>query len=184
LFEHLAVPFTGCSSEAIYVTSNKLLSKKVMNLAGIPTPAFSVNPVELKSGFKKKLFLLKSLWEHASFGMDEHDPVFIGSAELIAERIVDKNKQYKSFFAEEYIEGREFNVSVIAGEQEPMILPVAEIKFINYPEAKPKIVGYRAKWDESSFEFKNTVRHFVDETMNPVLCERIRQIMHAMLEGV
>jgi D-alanine-D-alanine ligase len=176
LFEHLAIDFTGCPSEAIYVTSNKLLSKKIMQLAGIKTPAFSINPDELNSTFRGRQFLLKSLWEHASFGMDEHDPVFIGNAELIAERLVERNRSQQSFFAEEYIEGREFNVSVIADEYKPLVLPIAEIKFINYPDAKPKIVGYHAKWDESSFEFKNTVRHFVDETNEPGLCERIRQI--------
>jgi len=176
LFEHLAIPFTGCPSEAIYVTSNKVLSKKIMQLAGIQTPAFSINPDELKSTFRGRQFLLKSLWEHASFGMDEHDPVFIGNAELIAERLVKRNRSQQSFFTEEYIEGREFNVSVIADEYEPLVLPIAEIKFINYPDAKPKIIGYRAKWDESSFEFKNTVRHFVDETNEPGLSERIRQI--------
>lgn len=176
LFEHLDVPFTGCPSEAIYVTSNKILSKKIMQLAGIPTPYFSTDSKELKNGFEGKQFLLKSLWEHASFGMDEHDPVFIGNAELIAERLIEKSRSRQSFFAEEYIEGREFNVSIIAGEKEPLVLPIAEIKFINYPDSKPKIVGYRAKWDEASFEFKNTVRHFVNEHDEPGLSERIRQI--------
>jgi D-alanine-D-alanine ligase len=176
LFEHLNVPFTGCPSEAIYVTSNKILSKKIMQLAGIHTPSFSTDSEELKTSFKGKQFLLKSLWEHASFGMDEHDPVFIDSAETIAERLKEKNVKQQFFFAEEYIEGREFNVSVIAGENEPLVLPVAEIKFMNYPDAKPKIVGYRAKWDEISFEFKNTVRHFVDAPNEPGLRERIRQI--------
>jgi D-alanine-D-alanine ligase len=176
LFEHLSVPFTGCPSEAIYVTSNKLLSKKIMQLTGISTPAFSIEAEELKTRFAGKQFLLKSLWEHASFGMDEHNPVFIGSAKVISEQLAEKNKPGLLFFAEEYIEGREFNVSVIAGEDAPLVLPVAEIKFLNYPGEKPKIVGYRAKWDESSFEYKNTVRHFVNEHEEPVLCERIRQI--------
>jgi len=176
LFEHLSVPFTGCPSEAIYVTSNKLLSKKIMQLAGISTPAFSIEAEELKTRFAGKQFLLKSLWEHASFGMDEHNPVFIGSAKVISERLAEKNKPGLLFFAEEYIEGREFNVSVIAGETAPLVLPVAEIKFLNYPGEKPKIVGYRAKWDETSFEYKNTVRHFVNENEEPELCERIRQI--------
>lgn len=176
MFEHHSVPFTGCPSEAIYVTSNKLLSKKIMRLTRIPTPDFVIDPKELAARQTKSHFLLKSIWEHASFGMDEHDPVFIGDVKAIAERLGSKNKNGRLFFAEEYIEGREFNVSVIAGEKEPLVLPVAEIKFINYPEAKPKIVGYRAKWDETSFEFKNTVRHFVNEQDEPELCERIRQI--------
>ncbi len=174
--EHLNVRFTGCPSETIYVTSNKLLSKKIMQLNGIQTPAFSSDPVKLKTDFTGKQFILKSVWEHASFGMDEHDPVFIGTNEIIAGRLAAKNAHDQLFFAEEYIEGREFNVSIIAGRKEPIVLPVAEIKFNNYPDAKPKIVGYRAKWDETSFEFKNTNRQFVDEVKEKDLCRRIGQI--------
>ncbi len=174
--EHLNVRFTGCPSEAIYVTSNKLLSKKIMQLHGIQTPAFSSDASKLKTDFTGRQFILKSVWEHASFGMDEHDPVFIGSNEVIAGRLAAKNAHDQLFFAEEYIEGREFNVSMIACESEPIVLPVAEIKFNNYPDAKPKIVGYRAKWDETSFEFKNTNRQFVDEVKEKDLCRRIGQI--------
>lgn len=176
LFEHLQIPFTGCPSEAIYVTSNKLLSKKIMQLAGIRTPAFSMEGEDLKARFAGKQFLLKSIWEHASFGMDEHNPDFIDKAETIAHRLPEKNARQQLFFAEQYIEGREFNVSVIAGDKNPVVLPIAEIRFINFPDAKPKIVGYRAKWDEDSFEYKNTVRHFVSEFEEPDLCERIRKI--------
>lgn len=174
--EHLNLRFTGCSSEAIYVTSNKLLSKKIMQLNGIQTPVFSSDVDKLKTDFNGRQFILKSVWEHASFGMDEHDPVFIGSSEVIARRLAAKNARDQLFFAEEYIEGREFNVSMIASGNEPIVLPVAEIKFNNYPDAKPKIVGYRAKWDETSFEFKNTNRQFVDEVKEKDLCRRIRQI--------
>lgn len=174
--EHLNVRFTGCPSEAIYVTSNKLLSKKIMQLHGIQTPSFSSDASKLKTDFTGMQFILKSVWEHASFGMDEHDPVFIGTNEVIAGQLAAKNAHDQLFFAEEYIEGREFNVSVIAGGNEPIILPVAEIKFNNYPDAKPKIVGYRAKWDETSFEFKNTNRQFVDEYKEKDLCSRIGQV--------
>jgi D-alanine-D-alanine ligase len=174
--EHLNVRFTGCTSEAIYVTSNKLLSKKIMQLYGIQTPAFSSDAGKLKTDFTGSQFILKSIWEHASFGMDEHDPVFIGKNEIIAGRLAAKNAHDQLFFAEEYIEGREFNVSIIAGQNRPIVLPVAEIKFNNYPDAKPKIVGYRAKWDETSFEYKNTNRQFVDEGIEKELYGRIHDI--------
>ncbi len=175
LFEHLSVPFTGCSSEAIYLSSNKLLSKKIMHISGIATPAISTDPRELISEYRGKLFLIKSLWEHASFGMDEQDPVFIDKAEVIAERLQRKNNKQLSYFAEEYIEGREFNVSVIAHGSHPLVLPIPEIRFVDYPEGKPRIVGYRAKWDEQSFEYTHTVRRFVDETAEQVICQTIRE---------
>lgn len=176
LFEHLSVPFTGCSSEAIYITSNKLLSKELMNLAGILTPAFFDGTLEFNTDFSGKKFLVKSLWEHASFGMDEHNPVFIDEASVIFDRLKNKNCRHKSFFAEEYIDGREFNVSVIGNAQSPAVLPIAEIRFVGFPKEKPKIVGYRAKWDEDSFEFKNTVRNFMDEIAEKDLAEKIKKI--------
>jgi D-alanine-D-alanine ligase len=63
-------------------------------------------------------------------------------------------------FAEAYIDGREFNLTLLAGPNGPLVLPPAEIDFAAYPTGKPKIVGYRAKWDEDSFEYGNTPRRF------------------------
>jgi len=38
LLEHLKIPFTGCGSEAMYITSNKILAKTLMQHKGVPTP--------------------------------------------------------------------------------------------------------------------------------------------------
>jgi len=40
------------------------------------------------------------------------------------------------------------------------VLPHAEIRFIDYPSGKRKIVDFRAKWDEASFEYHHTIRCF------------------------
>jgi D-alanine-D-alanine ligase len=32
--------------------------------------------------------------------------------------------------------------------------------FLKYPEGKPKIMGYTAKWKEDSFEYSHTKRTF------------------------
>jgi ribosomal protein S18 acetylase RimI-like enzyme len=64
-------------------------------------------------------------------------------------------------FAERFVEGREFNISVLGGGPDgPRVLPAAEIDFAAYPPGMPRIVDYRAKWVEDSFEYAHTVRHF------------------------
>jgi GNAT superfamily N-acetyltransferase len=80
-------------------------------------------------------------------------------------------------FAEQYIEGREFNVALLTGRCRPdfqagrnlgtdwksvppFVLPPAEIDFSTFPADKPQIVGYAAKWDAASFEFHQTPRRF------------------------
>ena len=61
---------------------------------------------------------------------------------------------------------REFNISILGGNKGPKVLPMAEIIFENFPAGKPKIVGYEAKWDESSFEYSHTPRSFGVEKTN------------------
>jgi D-alanine-D-alanine ligase len=64
----------------------------------------------------------------------------------------------RPFFAEEYIDGREFNLALLG--EGPFVLPPAEIDFSAYPTDKPRIVCYRAKCDTSSFEYHHTPRRF------------------------
>ncbi|MCC8165280.1 MAG: D-alanine--D-alanine ligase, partial [Planctomycetes bacterium] len=65
------------------------------------------------------------------------------------------------FFAERFIDGREFNLSLIENESGGVtVLPEAEIRFENFPAGKPAIVGYQAKWVEDSPEYIGTTRSF------------------------
>jgi ribosomal protein S18 acetylase RimI-like enzyme len=59
---------------------------------------------------------------------------------------------------EQYIEGRELNVSVICRKGKLETLPLAEIDFSAFEEGRPRIVGYEAKWLADSFEFNHTPR--------------------------
>ena len=64
------------------------------------------------------------------------------------------------WFIEDFIDGREFNMSVLAGKDGPEVLPPAEIVFVNYDDNRPKIIDFKAKWEMDSFEYINTVREF------------------------
>jgi len=78
----------------------------------------------------------------------------------------------KDYFVEEYIDGREFNISLIGGT----VLPPAEMCFFNYSPNKPKILGYKSKWEESSFEYKNTERNFNFEEKDFSLLKELKSI--------
>jgi D-alanine-D-alanine ligase len=159
LFEHFGIPYTGCRASAIFQTSDKILAKKLMLFAGIQTPDFfSLDQPPAPAQIESASLIVKSVMEHASFGLCESKPLLFSSLQEILDRVANEKNPWH-FFAEKYIHGREFNLSLIGDSQNPEVLPPAEIRF-NYPPLKPRIVGYKAKWDESSFEYKNTNRSF------------------------
>ena len=80
-----------------------------------------------------------------------------------------------SWFAEQYIDGREFNLALLGPAADPMLLPVAEMCF-SYPPGKPRIVGYKAKWEPGSFEYKNTFRRFDIPEADRGLLDDLRQL--------
>jgi D-alanine-D-alanine ligase len=156
ILSYLDIPFTGNPLIPMFLSSNKVLAKKELKRIGIPTPSW-LTLDEIRKIRPDKKYILKPIWEEGSFGLDE-DSIFVGSDKNYISSIKEKNKNY--FFLEEFIEGREFNVSIIGTKKGPKMLPVAEMKFLKYPQGKPKIMGYTAKWKEKSFEYMHTKRTF------------------------
>jgi D-alanine-D-alanine ligase len=155
LLNMYSIPYAGNPLEAIFLTSNKTLASKAMRSAGIMNPSCYLPSQynQLKPGRK---YIVKPIWEDGSLGITG-DSVFEcnpGSEEKL------KDLDDAHWFVEDFIDGREFNMSVLAGKDGPEVLPPAEIVFVNYGENKPRIVDFKAKWEMESFEYINTVREF------------------------
>jgi D-alanine-D-alanine ligase len=81
-----------------------------------------------------------------------------------------------SCFAEVFVQGREFNLSIIEGPAGVQVLSPAEIIFENYGTQKPAIVGYRAKWDTSSYEYHHTPRRFDFPPSDDFLLQQLKRL--------
>ena len=170
LLETMGIVYTGSPSESIYMTSNKVMAKRKMQEEGLPTPVwigpypkdlYSMYAVGMNECRKNTPWIIKSVWEHASLGLDGNDLVYPERlSDLIGSMQARAPKLGGICFAEQYIDGREFNLSMIAGQNGPEVLPPAEIIFEGYQKIKPRIVCYNAKWDEGSFEYSHTPRQF------------------------
>ncbi len=172
LYNNLRIPYTGVNTEGLFITTNKPLSKIWMRKSNIPTADW-FELYESEKLDKNKTYLVKPKLEDGSLGFDD-DLVFKGSDVNKFEKI--KNLSPFHFFIEEYIEGREFNISMLGGNKGPEVLPIPEMNFHNYPEGKPKIMGFRAKWEENSFEYDNTSRSFIDENKEIELVTKLKSI--------
>jgi D-alanine-D-alanine ligase len=164
VLEYLKVPYTGCPARAVFLTSDKILTKKVFSLAGIPTPPWLSlgepgGPPGAGEGLQGR-FIVKSVWEHASIGLDEGAVLEVESARELRGILEKKNRAGGgAFFAERYVEGREFNISLLGGPL-PDVLAPAEMTFDGFPDGTPRILDYRAKWEEGSREYASTLRSF------------------------
>jgi len=177
LLDLLNLPYTGCRTDAMYLTSNKPLAKKMLRDAGIATPAWLCENGHLCGEAPADTFIVKACWEEASAGLDETCVVKSPRPGDLA-RIIQtkKNETGVPWFAEEYIEGREFNIGLLAGQDGVIALPAAEIIFLDYPEKKLKILDYRSKWIEDSFEYEHTSRTFDFDRHDAPLIDRLREI--------
>lgn len=165
LLDAMGVPYTGTRTWPLYRACSKLLTKECLRASGLPTAPW-FNPAETGSGTIFPVgsrVIIKPVWEHASFGMDDSSVVNVEGnnwSDLVARR---QKETGRHFFAEQFIDGREFNVSVIQSATDFLtctVLPPAEIRFVNFPADRPRIVGHRAKWDGQSEEYQQTPRSF------------------------
>jgi D-alanine-D-alanine ligase len=149
--------FTGSSGKILALTTNKSLTKYYLSRIGLTTPRWwlfhSANDIPQNGVFPYPLFV-KPVAEDASLGIG-NDSVVSDITALQERTDYIINRYQQAALVEEFISGREFNVS--AWGDPPELLPLAEINFqdINGP-AELKIVNYDAKWQDSSFEFHHT----------------------------
>jgi D-alanine-D-alanine ligase len=198
MLDAMGIAFTGAPAESIHVTSHKVMAKEKMLTAGLPTPAWiGPWPHEFCSAYTLKMplpsqisavfgsiqWIIKSAWEHASLGISGDGMLAASDPSELVRVLEARAPQFGgACFAEPFIDGREFNLSVLAGSDGPVVLPPAEILFEGYEENQPRIVCYSAKWDESSFEYSHTPRRFdfpdVDKPLLDTLINTALQCWH------
>ena len=152
-----STPYTGSSPFALGLALNKFHVKQILRSAGIPTARGYLCVPNSKPSVPRGMrfpMLVKPARQDASLGINSNS--VCQSAAQLEQQIRYVQEVYEQeALVEEYLDGREFNVSVI-GDQNPEVLAVSEIDFSGLPDGEPKIVSYRAKWDEESLMYCST----------------------------
>jgi D-alanine-D-alanine ligase len=153
----LELPYTGGGPGELYLQEDKALSKKLLAYEQVLYPDFaSFAPnAEFETGGRLRMPLfVKPLRMDASQGIDDRS--LVRNTQELMERVLNIQKKFgDTALAEEYIEGRELYVGVL-GNQELTAFPPIEMDFSGMPEGSPHIMDSKAKFDESSPQFKGT----------------------------
>jgi D-alanine-D-alanine ligase len=150
LLDLMGIPYTGSGPFALSLALHKFRVKQILRSAGVPVARGYLDRPGRRHGARSIHFpvIVKPAHEDGSYGINSHSVCHdIDQLDRQVNYIRDVYRQ--EALVEEYLEGREFNVSVI-GDKEPEVLAVSEIDFSGMPEDEPKIVSFRAKWDEES----------------------------------
>ena len=160
LLDGLGIRYTGSASAAIALANDKCAAKHALARLGLPTPAW-FTAATADAALEPGRYIAKARFEHASKGL-EADAIGAvtdaRSAHALLASAADRLRM--PCFAERFVDGREFNLSVLGAAAHVDVLPPAEIDFSAFPSDAPRLVGYRAKWVEDSFEYRNTPRRF------------------------
>ena len=175
VLELSGLSYTGSPPAAHALSTDKIAARALLASEGVavaPGGRLDLERPEVLDRVPPP-WILKPAWEDASIGL-EGDPV-CHTREAALERGAGLARRfpYQPVLVERFLPGREFNVSLLANGTDVEVLPIAEMLYDDYPEGMSRVLGYDAKWDESSFAYIHSVRHFPEES--PVL-DKIREM--------
>ena len=173
MLERHGVPFTGASSAVIQLTSDKPATKRILRAIGISTPDWC-EPPGWRGLDGLSRYIVKSATADASLGLDDGAVV---DGVMVEARANDCKRRFGGrWFAEAFVAGREFNIALLEEASGVKVLPLAEMRFVEWDERRPRIVGYGAKWSADDPAFSATVRHFGCEEAEPDLAANLHRI--------
>ena len=161
VLEWLELPYTGSPPEAMSAGLDKAHAKALLAAAGIPVPG---------GGFPA---IVKPRWQDASHGIGAESVVADPAA--AAARVAYVRARYlQDAVVEEFIEGREFNLSLLGPADSASLLPPSEIDFSQFTPGRPRVVGFEAKWSEDSADFRGTTPFF--PTLEPAVLDTLQAV--------
>ncbi len=129
----LGVPYTGSGPAACAVAMDKVLTKRIMEALGIPTPAWALielPPSQLLAAPPARALplVVKPVAEGSSVGVSivteaRQWPAALRAAVLTGPAVVPRTPRLARVLVEEFIAGRELTVGILGDEA----LPVVEI---------------------------------------------------------
>ncbi|OGP88463.1 MAG: hypothetical protein A2156_03275 [Deltaproteobacteria bacterium RBG_16_48_10] len=156
LLELFQIPYTGSPPLTLGLCQDKGKVKDILRSQGIQTPGYQIFD-RPSSPMQASLFplIVKPLHEDGSLGISKESVVTDGRGlKKQIQYILDRYHQ--PALVEEFIDGRELNVSILETNGRIDVLPISEIDYSEFPEGIPKICGYEAKWMPESLEYQRS----------------------------
>jgi D-alanine-D-alanine ligase len=157
VYELLGLAYTGSPAFALSLALRKDVTNALLRGRGVPIPEGRVleRGDEPLAGLTFPL-IVKPVREDASHGITlESVCQDEAAARARARYVIERYAQ--SALCEEFVEGRELNVTVLGEGESARTLELMEIDYSGWPAGQPRLITYNAKWEEESAECKGSV---------------------------
>lgn len=174
------IPYTGSTKAGVAVCNDKARMKAMLDQAGLPTPRwqlFVTGKEPARPDFQFPV-IVKLAYEHCSVGLTK-DAVVSRPKDLssmVTERI---NTFHQPVYAEEFIAGRELQVTVLEREHGLTVLPPAEIVFDTH--GTNAFLTYEGRWDEGHADYKESA--VVKAKLTPLLMQKLSRFSHTAFQA-
>ncbi|NMC41255.1 MAG: D-alanine--D-alanine ligase [Bacteroidales bacterium] len=152
IIESKGFTYTGNTPEVIDLSYNKQKTKRILSSIGVTVPHGAV--LSLQQAEKWTLFpaIVKPSLEHCSLTLTEKSVVY--DTQSLKEQIRKVNQELKQpALVEDFIDGREFHVSVW-NNLAPEMLPPVEMDFSAFRETNKKLCTYDSKFTPGSEHYE------------------------------
>jgi D-alanine-D-alanine ligase len=170
LLEWLGLAYTGSPPLALALALHKPRARDVLAGAGVAVPRGAVleRPDDPLDGLRYPV-IVKPSQEDGSHGI-RNESVAHDEAAARARAAYVLERYAQPTLVEEFVAGRELNVSLLGPAQAPVVLPLRELRY-DLPPGTPELVGYEAKWLPDSAEYRGTTPVTAD--LEPALAEAV-----------
>ncbi len=147
LIEQSGIPYTGSRLTTMRTLSDKVKMKEALNAGSIPTPRWQVfrdGTEPVREDFQYPV-IMKLALTHCSIGLTRS--AVVDRPEEVSPHVEEHIAMFhQPVYVEEFIDGREFQVTILEEKGEPRVLPPAEIVFKK--GGKDSFLTYESRWDE------------------------------------
>lgn len=147
--------YTGATKETYLLSCDKSVMKKRLDEVGLPTARwqlFETGDENVRKDFHYPL-IVKVSSEHSSVGLSK-EAIVTDAKELLS--IVNKRlaEYSQPVYAEEFLRGREFQVTLLETSKGLTILPISEVRYTNGTDVP--FLTYASRWDARHADYQNS----------------------------
>jgi D-alanine-D-alanine ligase len=171
--------FTGASSQVLEILQNKWRVKNLLREAGIPTPEGALVNADSCDTWAQFPAIVKPVAQHGSFGISRRS-VVRNTGELKRQVRWIRKKFNEDAVVEQFIDGREFQVTVW-GNHRLEVLPPVELDFSAFKNSLNRLYTFRAKFNPNSAAW-DAIKWIYPSPADPALRAEIETIAKAAFQ--